>query len=321
MLQKATFGWPFFVLGQLGIGRTRDRQAMTIKHMLLALLVAAIWGIAFTVIRIGLDVLPPFLLTALRFVFAALPLLFFLRRPDAPWQVIVSYGVMQGAVMFGIIFYAISIGMPAGLASLVVQCQVFFTIGLAVLFDGERPKRHQYVAAFIAAVGIVVIAFAKTGGQSVPLTPLLLTLLAAFAWGAANIISRRAKNADPVSFIVWSSMAAPPVLLFASFLLEPGAITNMFQMGAGDLWTVVWVTAVLAIPTTVIAFAIWVWLLRTYHAAVVMPFALLVPIFGFGGAAIFLGEKWSLGIGIGAVLVLLGLAVNVYGERLRPFKR
>lgn len=294
---------------------------MTIKHMLLALLVAAIWGIAFTVIRLGLDVLPPFLLTALRFIFAALPLLFFLRRPDAPWQVIVAYGVMQGAVMFGIIFYAISIGMPAGLASLVVQCQVFFTIGLAVLFDGERPKRHQYVAAFIAAVGIVVIAFAKTGGQSVPLTPLLLTLLAAFAWGAANIISRRAKNADPVSFIVWSSLAAPPVLLFASFLLEPGAITNMFQMGAGDLWTVVWVTAVLAIPTTVIAFAIWVWLLRTYHAAVVMPFALLVPIFGFGGAAIFLGEKWSLGIGIGAVLVLLGLAVNVYGERLRPFKR
>lgn len=294
---------------------------MTIKHMLLALLVAAIWGIAFTVIRLGLDVLPPFLLTALRFVFAAFPLLFFLRPPQAPWQVVVAYGVMQGAVMFGIIFYAISIGMPAGLASLVVQCQVFFTIGLAVLFDGERPKRHQYAAAFIAAAGIVVIAFAEAGGQSVPLIPLLLTLLAALAWGAANIISRRAKSADPVSFIVWSSVAAPPVLLLASFFLEPGAIAGLVQMGAGDLWTVAWVTAALAIPTTVIAFAIWVWLLRTYHAAVVMPFALLVPVFGFGGAAIFLDEKWSVGIGVGAVLVLFGLAVNIYGDRWRPAGR
>lgn len=294
---------------------------MTIKHMLLALLVAAIWGIAFTVIRLGLDVLPPFLLTALRFVFAAVPLIFFLRRPDAPWQVVVAYGVMQGAVMFGIIFYAISIGMPAGLASLVVQCQVFFTVGLAVIFDGERPKRHHYLAALIAAAGIIVIAFAKASGQSVPLLPLLLTLLAALAWGAANIISRRAKAADPVSFIVWSSAAAPPALFLASFVLEPGAISGLFQFGPGDLWTIVWVTAALAIPTTIVAFAIWVWLLRTYDAAVVMPFALLVPIFGFGGAAIFLGERWSLGIGVGAVLVLVGLAVNVYGGRWRRISR
>lgn len=294
---------------------------MTIKHMSLALLVAAIWGIAFTVIRLGLDVLPPFLLTALRFIFAAFPLLFFLRPPNAAWQVVVAYGVMQGAIMFGIIFYAISIGMPAGLASLVVQCQVFFTIGLAVLFDGERPRQHQYLAALIAAAGIVVIAFAKTGGQSVPLIPLMLTLLAALAWGAANIISRRAKSADPVSFIVWSSVAAPPVLLLAGVFLEPGAVTMLIELGADDLWTVAWVTVALSIPTTVIAFAIWVWLLRTYYAAVVMPFALLVPIFGFGGAAIFLGEKWSLGIGVGAVLVLLGLAFNVYGDRWRLLNR
>lgn len=294
---------------------------MTIKHMLLALLVAAIWGIAFTVIRLGLDVVPPFFLTALRFIFAAVPLLFFLRPPKAPVLVVVAYGVMQGAVMFGIIFYAISIGMPAGLASLVVQCQVFFTVGFAVLFDAERPKRHQYCAAAIAAAGIVVIAFAKADGQAVPLLPLMLTLLAALAWGAANIISRRARSADPVSFIVWSSLAAPPALLIASLVLEPGAITSLFDLRAGDLWAVVWVTFVLAIPTTVVAFAIWVWLLRTYHAATVMPFALLVPIFGFGGAAIFLGEKWSLGIGFGAVLVLAGLVVNVYGDRWRPSGR
>lgn len=87
------------------------------------------------------------------------------------------------------------------------------------------------------------------------------------------------------------------------------------SLRGGDLWTLSWTTLVLAIPTTVLAFAIWVWLLRTYQAAIVMPFALLVPIFGFGGAALFLGERWSLGIGVGAVLVLAGLAINVLGDR------
>jgi O-acetylserine/cysteine efflux transporter len=288
---------------------------MAFKHMALALLVAAIWGIAFTVIRIGLDVVPPLLLTALRFAFAAIPLIFFLKPPDAPWPIIAAYGLLQGAVMFGLVFYAIAIGMPAGLASLVVQCQVFFTVALAVLFDGERPQRHHLLAGGVAAIGIIVIAAAKTGGQDVPLWPLLLTLLGALAWGMANIVSRRAKTADPIAFIVWSSAAAPPVLILGSLVFEPGALTGIAALDGDELWTLAWATFVLAIPTTVLAFAIWVWLLRTYQAAIVMPFALLVPIFGFGGAALFLGERWSLGVGIGALLVLTGLAINILGDR------
>ncbi len=283
--------------------------------MALALLVAAIWGIAFTVIRLGLDVASPLLLTALRFVFAAFPLLLFLRPPKAPWHIVVAYGVIQGAVMFGLVFHAISVGMPAGLASLVVQCQVFFTVGLAVLFDAERPKRHHFLAAGIAALGIFVIALAKTDGQTVPLWPLILTVMAAFAWGMANIVSRRAKSADPVSFVVWSSAAAPPLLVAGSLVMEPGALNALMGLRGVDLWTLTWTTMALAVPTTILAFAIWVWLLRTYQAAIVMPFALLVPIFGFGGAALFLGERWSLGIGVGAVLVLAGLAINVLGDR------
>jgi O-acetylserine/cysteine efflux transporter len=131
----------------------------------------------------------------------------------------------------------------------------------------------------------------------------------------ANIVSRRAKTADPIAFIVWSSAAAPPVLILGSLVFEPGALTGIAALDGDDRWTLAWATFVLAIPTTVLAFAIWVWLLRTYQAAIVMPFGLLVPIFGFGGAALFLGERWSLGVGIGALLVLTGLAINILGDR------
>ena len=223
--------------------------------------------------------------------------------------------------MFGLIFYAIANGMPAGLASLVVQCQVFFTIALAVAFDGERLKRHHVFAGGLAALGIFIIALAKTGGQSVALIPLGLTLLGALAWGMANIVSRRAKSADPVAFIVWSSAVAPPFLLVLSLVLEPGAVAGLLDLRGQHIWTAMWTIATLAIPTTVVAFAIWVWLLRTHPASVIMPFALLIPIFGFGGAAIFLGEQWSVGVAVGAAFVLAGLGVNVFAERHLSVKR
>ncbi len=288
---------------------------MAIRHIALALLVAAIWGVAFTVIRIGLDVVPPALLTALRYLFAAFPLLLFIKPPKAPWHIAAAYGVMQGAVMFGLLFYAIAIGMPAGLASLVVQFQVFFTVALATAIDGDKLQRHHLVAGAVALVGIIIIAFAKFGAQTVPLWPLVLTLLAALAWAFANIISRRANQADPVAFIVWSSAAAPLVLLPAVAVFQPGAFTQILNLDGAEIWTLAWTTAVLAIPTTVVAFAIWVWLLRTYAAPVVTPFALLVPVFGFATAALVLGERWSLGIGVGAAFVFAGLAINVWGDR------
>ena len=285
---------------------------MPLAHVGLAVLVAAIWGLAFTVIRIGLDQVPPLMLTALRFFFAAVPLVFFVRPPKAPIRIVLAYGLIQGAVMFGLLFLAIALGMPAGLASLVVQCQVFFTIILAIVLDGERPKPHQAAGAAIAFLGVAGIAFAKGAGEGAPLGPLLVTLASAFAWGVANIVSRRAASSDPMAFVVWSSLAAPPVLVVLSLVLEPAPLAALMPPD----WTIVWVVAVLALPTTVLAFGIWVFLLRRHAAAVVTPFALLIPIFGFGGAAVFLGERWSAGVAAGAVLVFVGRAVNVFGERL-----
>ena len=191
----------------------------------------------------------------------------------------------------------------------------FFTVSLAVIIDKEHPKRHQLIAGGVAAIGIIIIALAKTSGQDVPVLPLFLTLLGAVAWAMANIVSRRARSSDPVSLIVWSSVAAPPCLLVVSLITEPGALAGLLALDAHDAWTLIWVTAVLALPTTVVAFAIWVWLLRSYDASMVAPFALLVPVFGFGGAAVFLGERWSAGVGVGALIVLIALAIHVLGDR------
>src|SRR5215213_459563 len=191
---------------------------MPLSHSLVALLVTALWGLSFVVIKLGVGTTPPLLLAALRFLFAAVPAVFFVPRPKTDWTNVVAYGFFLGVAQFGLLFAAIAIGMPASLASVVMQAQVFFTILFAAIFMGERPWPHQIVGGLVAAFGLVLIAWPRmTGGGA---GPFLMTVVAAASWGVANIVSKRAGRVDMLGFIVWSSLVAPLPLLGLSLWLD-----------------------------------------------------------------------------------------------------
>jgi O-acetylserine/cysteine efflux transporter len=286
---------------------------MPFSHVLLAILVAAVYGVAFVAIKIGVGELPPLLLTGYRFLFAALPLALFLRPPAMPWRWMLAYAVTQNVVMFGLIFSAIAFGMPAGLASLVVQSQVFFTILFSAMLFGERPSARQIVGGAIAFAGIVAIGAAL--GGDVPLAPFLVVIASAAAWGVANVIAKAARTGDPLAFVVWSSLIAAPLLFLASVMLEGTTFAVPDRLPS---WQGIAAILFLAWPTTVFAFTAWVFLLRRHAAATVTPFALLIPVFGLGSTALAFGERWSGGLAAGAALVFAGLAVTVLGSRQAP---
>jgi O-acetylserine/cysteine efflux transporter len=286
---------------------------MSPRHLLLALVLVTVWGVNFVAIRWGVDEVPPLLLGALRYVFAALPAVLFIRPPRAPLAVIIGYGMLIGVMQFGLLFAAIKLGMPAGLASLVMQLQVFFTIGLAVLILGERPPRVvQLFGALAAFAGIGAIGAEHF--EDAALVPLLMTIAAAFFWGAGNIVAKRAGNVDMLSFVVWSSLVPPVPLFLASLFIEgpqavPTAIANISWVGAGSLLFI-------AYASTVFGYGAFNYLLSRYPTGAVAPFTLLVPIAGMGSASLLLGETIS-GLEIaGSLLVFIGLAVNVFGPRL-----
>lgn len=286
---------------------------MTVRDMFLAIAVAAIWGGNFVVMRLGVDEMPPFLLTALRFFFSAIPAIFFIPRPKAPVGLIVSYGLFLGVVQFGSLFTALKLGMPTGLASLVVQTQVFFTIALSAACFGEWPTRLQIVAIGLAVCGIAIIGSAS--GAQAPLLPFLLVLVGAFGWAIANVIAKRARDADMLSFVVWSSLAAPLPLLAMSLVFDG------YEAVRGPLLNPTWTAAICvfiqAVPATIFGFSVWSGLLNRYSAAVVAPFALLIPIFGLVSGWMFLGEHvFSVPVIAGAALVLAALAINIFGARL-----
>ncbi len=287
--------------------------ALPLRHFLLALAVVAVWGSNFVVIKLALDDLPPLLFAALRFLFALLPAVFFLPRPPVPWRELAAYGVLIGAGQFGLLYLAMRSDISPGLASLVVQTQVFFTIGLAMRFARERVQPYQLAALALALAGIGVIA-AHTDASTTVLG-LVLVLLAAFSWAAGNLVARRAVGANMLAYVVWASLFSVPPLLALSLLFEgPAAIAQGLRTADAGTWAaVLWQS----VGNTLFGYAAWAWLLARHPAATVSPMALLVPVFGLGASAWWLGEPlpaWKLGA---ALLVMAGLALNLWWPRWR----
>jgi O-acetylserine/cysteine efflux transporter len=291
---------------------------MPARSVALVVLVTAIWGVNFVVIHEGLEHFPPLLFNALRFTLMAVPAIFLVGRPRVPWRFVLGVGATLGVVKFGLLFVSIDEGLPVGLASLLLQLQVIFTIGFAAFALGERPRREQVAGASVAFAGLAVIAVDRAA--SAPILPFVLVVGAAAAWGVANTLTRVAQPPDALALLVWASLVAPLPLLGLSLTLEgPEAI--------GDALASVDLTAVAALVfvagvSGLFGFAAWIALLKRHSAAAVTPFALLVPVFGIASAALLLGERPSaLELG-GAILICAGLAATLLpAQRVAPLPR
>ena len=283
------------------------------RHAVLALAVVAVWGTNFVVIKLGLAHLPPLLFATLRFTFCVLPAVFFLKRPKAPWRDLAAYGVLIGAGQFGLLYVAMSHYISPGLASLVVQTQVFFTIGLSMWLTGERVRTFQWGALGLAALGVGVIA-AHADGTTTPLG-LGLIVLSAASWAGGNIVARRAGQVDMLAYVVWGSLFSVPPLFVMSLIFDGWpAIVRGVETASVGTWAAVLYQSV---ANSLFGYAAWGWLLARHPAATVAPLSLLVPVFGMAASAALLAEPlpgWKL---FAAALVMSGLALNLFWPMLQ----
>ena len=291
---------------------------LPLSHLLLALAIVAVWGTNFVVIKVSLESFPPFLFAALRYVFALLPAVFFVPRPKVPWSNLCVYGIAIGVGLFGVLFYAIDGHISPGLASLVIQTQVFFTIGFAMFFAKEKLRLYQVVAVAIAMAGLGIIAVHTDASTTV--LGLALVVLAGLSWGIANTTSRRAGSINMLSYVVWASLFSVPPLLAMSLIFEGGwesLTTSLVTAPLGAWLGVFWQSW----GNTLFGYAAWGWLLSKHPAAVVAPAPLLVPIFGMGASAFFLSEPLPFWKILAAGLVIVGLFVNLFWPSLEKWFR
>ena len=287
---------------------------MSLKHSLLAIGVMLLWGANFVVIDEGLDGVPPLLFLAMRFVLVALPLVFFVPRPAASWQAVVAVGAFMSLGQFSLLYISLDLGMPAGLASLVLQAQVIFTIAIAAAVLKEVPSRRQVIGAAIGTTGLVVVVVAH--GATAPLVPMLVMLGAALSWATGNVIARQAGVQSGFSMVVWSALVVPVPAFALSLLVDGGdEVTRALTHLSG---TAIASTAYTAIGASLIGYGIWNSLLARYPASAVVPFVLLVPVVGIATAWIVQDEvPTGLEI-VGGLVMLAGVAAATISRRRGP---
>ncbi len=288
-------------------------RGLPTSHLFLALVIVAVWGTNFVVIKNGLSTFPPFYFAALRYFFVFLPIVFFVPRPKVSWSNLCIYGLATGVGQFGVLYYAINSQISPGLASLVIQTQVFFTIGFAMLFAKEGLQRYQAVAVTISMTGLGIIALHTD--STTTFLGLALVVFGGFSWGIANTVSRQAGSINMLSYVVWASAFSIPPLVLLALVLEGGAahlwdLTLATPIGAwvGVLWQ--------SWGNTLFGYTAWAWLLSKHPAALVTPTALLVPIFGMGASTFFLDESLPLWKILAASLVITGLVLNLFWPKL-----
>lgn len=289
---------------------------MSVRDRFLALAIVLVWGVNFVVIKVGLQGMPPLLLAGLRFAFVALPAIFFIKRPQVPLKWLVAYGLTINFLQFSLLFWALKVGMAAGLASLLLQAQAFITLGFGVLLLKEKVRIHNMIAVSVAGAGIYLLAAAQ-GHDSTSLTLFTLVLIigAAAFWALGNIVNKVIMQRYPVptmSLIVWSALVPMVSFFISSYLIEgPELIVESL---VNIEWHNVFSIVYLSLLATILGYGGWSYLLSRYETSMVAPLSLLVPVFGLLSAWILLGESLSLYQIIGVIVIAMGLVINVFGK-------
>ena len=288
---------------------------LTPKHLFLALLTVLVWGLNFVAIYVGLKEFPPFLLCAIRFGLAAFPWVFILPKPKAPLKHIIGYGLFTFALQFGFLFSGIYLGLSPGLSSLILQVQIFFSIGLAFIFFKDRPSLWKICGSLISFIGIGIVAAHISGGTS--FIGLLLTLLAAFSWAAGNMFTKKVDAQSPLSLVVWGNLISFPFMVVVSLFIEgPALILTSLQNVS---WETIGAVIYIVYISTHIGYGLWGFLLKTYPTTTIVPFTLLIPVVGFLGSVLFLGEDFSSWKLFASFFVMVGLIFNLSEKQIRKY--
>ncbi|WP_426310695.1 EamA family transporter [Cellulosimicrobium sp. E-16] len=311
---------------------------MPLRSSLLAVLVAVVWGVNFVVIDLGLGDMPPTLFVALRFLVVLVPAIFLVPRPRARWRDVLLVGTFMSLGQFGLLYTALALGMPAGLASLVLQAQVGLTVLFAAAALREVPTRAQLLGVLVGAAGLVVVGVGRSA--STPALAFVVTLAAAASWAVGNVVARRAGRRDQgspsadqgspsadrsspsrpgldgLSMTVWSALVVPVPMLGLSLALDgPDAVGHaLTHLTLAPVLSTLY-TAWLA---SLVGYGIWNTLLARYPASAVVPFTMLVPPVGMLAAWVVLDEVPNAAELAGGAVLLLGVATTTGVLRRRP---
>lgn len=278
-----------------------------LRDSLLAALVATAWGFNFVVIEWGMHGVPPLLFVAMRFGLVVFPAVLFVRRPDASWRTILAIGAFMSLGQFGLLYVSMAAGLSPGLAALVLQAQVIFTIAIAAGVLREVPTRAQLAGVVVGVAGLSIVAIGR-GGHA-PLSALVLCLLGAFSWGIGNVLSRASGIQGGLGLTIWSGVVVPLPLLGLSLLLDGPGTVGAALLGLS--WQSIASTVYTAGLSSIVGYSIFNALLSRYPSSAVVPWVLLAPVVAMGSAWALLDQRPNLAEAGGGLVLTVGVLVTL----------
>lgn len=284
---------------------------MRIQDLLVGLAVMCLWGLNFSVIKLGVDQIDPLVLTTLRFTLATLPAVFFVSRPDVAWRYLMAYGVVFGVGVWGMVTWSIEAGISAGMAGLLMQLSLVFSLIIGVWWLKERLTLAKGIGAILALSGLL-LSMQLTDG-SVSSLGLVLVLVGALSWSLTGLIVKQSGTRQVFAFSVWGMLFAPiPLLIVAITSHGIEVVTSLPDQLNGKVWFSVLFQAY---PTTLLGYWLWNRLIVAYPLSTVAPLTLLVPVFGLLGSAVFYGETIGDLKVLACALILAGLFVGQWQRK------
>ena len=288
---------------------------MPLLDWLLALLTILIWGLNFLVSKVGISELPPLLFGLCRFIFVCFPAVFFIARPKAPLRRVLIYGITINFMQFGFMLSALGFGLAAGVTSLLLQIQVFFTILIAALYFHEKIPKHSVVAFGIAVLGIALIIMMANTNTALPIAGLLCIIMAALSWAVGNITIKIMHDVNMVSLVVWGGLASVPAFAAATLIVDgPSAIAQALE---AVTWRGIVTVLYGSFLSTLVGYVIWGRLLSTRPVSLIAPLTLLVPIIGLISNAWMFNEALTFWQWLGVAIVMLALVINTLWPKFR----
>ncbi|MFB9135311.1 EamA family transporter [Vibrio olivae] len=286
---------------------------MTGRDLLLTLLVMAIWGVNFSMIKLGVTETDPLLVAAMRFFCATFPIIFFIRKPDVPWRNLLAYGLVFGTGIWGMASCAITYGLSSGMASVLLQTDVLTTVLVGMWLYKERLTRQQKVGIGIALIGLI-ISIVYTNGN-VTVAGVVLIFISAICWPLAGVIMKQSKAPNTFAFNIWGMLFAPVPLVILSVMVSGVDVLQVTYQN----WTMnSWFSVLFqAYPTTLFGYWVWNKMLVKYPMSQVAPMTLLVTVFALLSGYWMYGEQLSASQWVSCSAFLMGIILVLYKGRVK----
>lgn len=279
---------------------------MKLRHVALAIFISMIWGGNFVAAKSAVAYFPTFFFMTMRLVIVSAVLLPFIKRPQLPFRKLLKISTTLTVLHFGFMFSSLEHGLDSTVAVIVDQLRVPFAVTLSYFLFGDKMEKHGIFGIVIALLGTFVIV--GTPNIMGNYAAFWMLVAASAAWAYYNTQVKNLEDLDVLSFIGWVSILGVPQLFIISSILEGDQLHLLTQLPPPS---VIGSLIYVSIGATILAHGCWYYLLRTYSVNLVVPYSLLVPVFGMSAGVMLLNEALTWQVIVGGILTIIGVAVVV----------